>query len=137
VIRRAFRETLLLCLLALPPAAWTGWRELKWRPQTPLAAGEVTISDAQAWGPNALWVDARPSAKFAKQHIPGAISLTAEEWDAQVAKFLDEWDPEKKVVVYGELGGDSAPTVALRLREELKIPEVWILHDGFDAWERR
>ena len=137
MIGRAFREALILCALAAAPAAVTAVRELKWRPQTPLAAGEVKLSDAQAWGPNALWVDARPAAKFARQHVPGALSLTPENWEAQVAKFLDEWDPEKHVIVYGERGGDSAPTVALRLREELKIAEVWVLHDGFDAWERR
>lgn len=137
MIARAFREALILCALAAAPAVVTGVRELKWRPETPLTAGEVRLAEAQTWGAQAIWVDARPAAKFARNHIPGALPLTAEEWDAQVAKFLDEWDPEKRVIVYGERGGDDAATVSLRLREELKIPEVWVLHDGFDAWERR
>lgn len=137
MIARLFREALLLCVIAAAPAAWTGWREVKLRPQTPLAAGEVKLADAEAWGPNALWIDARAAAKFSHRHIPGALPLTADDWEQQVTKFLDEWDPEKHVVVYGERGGDSAATVALRLREELKVPEVWVLHDGFEAWELR
>ncbi|MEQ1858357.1 MAG: rhodanese-like domain-containing protein [Chthoniobacteraceae bacterium] len=137
MIGRIVREVLLLCALAAAPAAITGYRELKLRPQTPLASGEVMLGDAQAWGDKAIWVDARPAPKFERKHIPGALSLNAETWDAQVARFLDAWDPEMRVIVYGERGDDAAPTVALRLREELKIPEVWVLHDGLDAWEGR
>lgn len=134
---RFLREALLLCVLALPPAAVTGYRTLKLRPETPLAAGEVRLGEAWAWGEKAIWVDARPRAKFERKHIPSAISLTAEEWDAQVEGFLDEWDPEKRIIVYGDRESDAAPTVALRLREELKIPEVWVLHGGFQEWERQ
>ena len=137
MIFRAFREALLLCLLAAAPAGITAFRELKWRPATPLSAGEVRASDARAWGEKVLWVDARAESKFARKHIPGALPLAPDRWDAQVSGFLDAWDPEKRVIVYGESGGDSAATVALRLREELKIAEVWTLHDGFEGWEHR
>ena len=137
MISRPLREGLFLCLLALAPAAWTGWHEVKFRADTPLQAGEVTLANAEAWGPNGLWVDARSAAKFSHRHIPGSLPLTAEEWDTQVTKFLDEWDPEKHVIVYGDSGADNAATVALRLREEMKIPEVWVLHGGFEAWDRR
>jgi rhodanese-related sulfurtransferase len=137
VIPRALREALLLCALAAAPAAITGYRELKHRPDAPLASGEVKLSEAWTWGEKAVWIDARSRAKFEHRKIPGSLLLNAEEWDALVTKFLDEWDPEKTVVVYGDRGADNAQTVALRLREELKIPNVWVLQGGFEEWTRQ
>lgn len=136
-LRCIVREALLLGALTLPFALWSAYSELKLRPETPLAAGEVRLKDATAWGEKALWVDARSKARFEHKRIPGALWLNPEEWDPQVAKFLDEWDPEKHVVVYGDRNGDTALTVALRLREELKIPEVWVLHGGYEEWLRQ
>jgi len=134
---RVVREILLLGALALPFALWSGYSELKLRPEAPLASGEVTLHDANAWGEKALWVDARSKARFEHKRIPGALWLNPEDWDPQVSKFLDEWDPEKHVVVYGDRNGDTAQTVALRLREELKIAEVWVLHGGYEEWQRQ
>jgi rhodanese-related sulfurtransferase len=136
VIRRALRESLLLVLIAAAPAALTGFQQLRWRPEKPLGPGEIRLNEANELGPSAIWVDARTRAKFERKKIPGAILLNAEEWDAQVGKFLDAWDPEKTIVVYGDREGDAAANVALRLREELKIDKVWTLHGGFEEWLR-
>lgn len=124
-------------LLALPLAVWSGYRELKLRPAQPLAPGEVTLQDATAWGEKAIWIDARSKARYEHKRIPGALWLHPDDWEAQVEKFLDAWDPEKHIVIYGERKGDSAQTVALRLREELKIPEVYVLQGGYETWQRQ
>lgn len=134
---RVFREAAILCALAAVPAAVTGYRELKFEPAAPLAQGEVKFADAWAWGEKAIWVDARTKAKFEHKKIPTAIALNPDDWEAQVTKFLDEWDPEKKVIVYGDRTGDSAQTVALRLKEELKIPEVYTLYGGFESYQQK
>ena len=134
---RALRQAAILCALAVPPAAVMGYFTLAYRTDEPLRPGEVRFAEAWAWGEAAIWVDSRPVAKFSRRHIPSAISLSAEEWDGQVSKFLDAWDPEKKVIVYGDRTGDTAATVALRLKEELKIEGVWILHGGFETWLQR
>lgn len=132
--RRFLRESLFLALLAAVPAAVVAWRNIEWRQEEPLAAGEVRAAEARAWGEAAIWVDTRASAAFARKHVPGARQLTIDQWDAQLPQFLDRWEPGKRVVVYGETGTDTTETVALRLRTELDIPEVWVLHGGIDAW---
>jgi rhodanese-related sulfurtransferase len=136
VIARALREAALLLVLALLPSVPWGFSQLKLRAQTPLGSGEVRLTDAEQWGENAVWVDARARAKFEAKHIPGALLLNAEEWEALVPKFLDEWTPEKKIVVYAE-SADTAENVAFRLREELKLENVFVLHDGWSAWVER
>jgi len=136
VISRVSREAVLLLAAALVPAVPWGFAQLKTREAAPLAQGEVRLADAEQWGPDAIWVDARLRAEFESKHIPGALLLNTGEWNALVPKFLDEWAPDKKIVVYGDTS-DGAETVAFRLRDELKIENVFVLHDGWDAWARR
>ena len=136
MIARAFREAALLALLAAIPAAVTGVQQLKTRQEAPLAEGEVRVAEAKGWGESAVWVDARSRAKYEVRHIPRAVLLNEEEWDALVPDFLDVWSPEKKIVVYGDRVGDAAATIALRLREDLKVENVSVLQGGFEAWRR-
>ena len=136
-MRRIFREALRLALLALLPALVSGAVQLKWRTVSAPKEGEVSVALAKQWGTKVLWVDARSHAKFERKSIPGAVPLNADEWEALVAKFLDEWDPDKAVVVYGDGTGDNAANVALRLKEELKLDGIWVLQGGWDAWTQQ
>lgn len=138
MITRAFREAALLIALALLPAIVSGAVQLRWRKTEPLQPGEVSVDTARMWGVHVLWVDARPRADFERKKIGGAVPLTPDEWDALVPKLLDQWDPEKAIVVYGVTSADDAAlNVAHRLREELKLDNVWILQGGWQAWTRR
>jgi rhodanese-related sulfurtransferase len=136
VIVRIAREAALLLMVALVPAVPWGIAQLKVRAARPLAQGEIRLVEAEQWGPEVIWVDARPRAAYESKHIPGALLLNPEDWDALVPKFLDEWAPEKKTVVYGDTS-DGADTIAFRLRDEMKIENVFVLHDGWDAWAQR
>ncbi len=136
-MRRVFRESVFLALLALLPALVSGAVQLQWRSVAAPKEGEVSVALAKQWGEKVLWVDARLRAKFERKSIPGALLLNGEEWEALVAKFLDEWDPEKAIVVYGDGTGDNATEVANRLKEELKLEGVWILQGGWDAWTQQ
>ena len=135
-MRRVFREVLLLALLALGPALVSGAVQLKWRTSPAPREGEVSVALARQWGVKVLWVDARARAKFERKSIAGAVPLNVEEWETRVAKFLDEWDPDKAVVVYGDGSGDNAVEVAHRLKEELKLDGIWVLQGGWDEWTR-
>jgi rhodanese-related sulfurtransferase len=136
-MRRVFREVAILALLALLPALVSGAVQLQWRTVAAPKEGEVSVALAKQWGAKVLWVDARSRAKFERKSIPGAVLLNADEWEALVAKFLDEWDPEKAIVVYGDGAGDNATEVAHRLKEELKLDGVWVLQGGWDAWTQQ
>ena len=136
-MRRIFREVLLLAALALGPALVSGAVQLKWRTVPAPKEGEVSVALARQWGEKVLWVDARARGKFERRAVPGAVPLNADEWEARVAKFLDEWDPDKAIVVYGDGSGDNATEVAHRLKTELKLDGVWILQGGWDAWTQQ
>ena len=136
-MRRIIREAAVLALLALLPALVSGAVQLKWRTVAAPKEGEVSVALAKQWGAKVLWVDARTRAKFERKSIPEATLLNADEWEGLVAKFLDEWDPEKAIVVYGDGAGDNATEVANRLKEELKLDGVWVLQGGWDAWTQQ
>lgn len=125
--------------LAAVPATIMGVWQLKLNParESALEPGEVRAAEAKAWATEKVWVDTRSRAKFERKKIPGAVLLNAEEWDALVPQFLDAWAPDRAVIVYGDRNSDSAAGVAHRLREELKIGNVWVLHGGFEEWSRR
>ena len=139
MIARALREAGLLLVLAAIPATVIGVWQLKVNPEreTALEPGEVRAAEAKGWATDKVWVDARSRAKFEHKKVPGAVLLNSEEWEELVPKFLDAWAPDKAVIVYGDREGDAAATIAFRLREELKIGNVWVLHGGFEEWSRR
>lgn len=137
MIARALREAGLLLLLAAIPATVMGVWQLKTKKEEALEPGEVLVAEAKRWATEKVWVDARSRAKFERKKVPGAVLLNSEEWDELVPKFLDAWAPDKAVIVYGDRESDAAATIALRLREELKIENVWVLHGGFDEWSLR
>ena len=136
MIARALRQLALLLALALPAAIVSGAIQLKWQAALALGENEVTLETARSWGDKIVWVDARPRAKFEREHIPGAVLLNDDEWVRLVGPFLDEWEPGKNIVVYCDGGGcDASHAVAKRIKEELQVESpVWVLHDGWDAW---
>ncbi len=157
-LARACRQAALLLFLAALPAVFSGAVQLKWRSgasaptgdsaapaaghaldwkrDEPLGADEVRAATARSWGKNAVFVDARLRDRFEAGHIEGAFLLNHEEWDALVPKFLDAWDPDKKVVVYCDGGGcDAARSIAKRMREKLQIPNIYILKGGWPEWQ--
>lgn len=135
MIAQAFRQLGVLLVLALVPALVSG--VVQWQRQT-LASGprdEVAAATVRGWGDKVQWVDARPRAAFDKGHLPGAVLLNEDEWDALVDGFLDAWEPEEVVVVYCDGGScDESHAVARRLRGELKIDNVHVLEGGIKAW---
>jgi rhodanese-related sulfurtransferase len=131
------RQALLLVALALFPGFWQAiyFRdEVSWASSVP-ASEMVTVTQARAWGRNALWVDARPDDEFARVHVPGALSLNEDRWHELLPQFLAVWSPEKKVVVYCSTKSCNASReVARRLRKEAQLPNVFVLQGGWQAW---
>jgi rhodanese-related sulfurtransferase len=137
VIPRIAREFILLALLALVPAAISGALQLQWRKPQALREGEVRYETARLWGDAVLWVDSRSEARYTAGHLPGALILNDEGWEDLTPTFLDAWDPEKSVVVYGAVGSDSAQAIAHRLREELQLENVWVLQEPYETIQGR
>ena len=136
---RAIRQALLILVSALIPAGLTA----AFHPQRPawtqdtLAPGEERLPTVLAWGESVLWVDARSADEYQADHVPGAISLNLESWDELLPNFLDQWSPDKKVVVYCSAATcELSHEVAERLRKS-GITSVLVLKGGWEAWKTR
>ena len=107
--------------------------------QSPIAASEmVTVDVARSWGDNAIWIDARPDEDFARDHVPGAISLNEDRWNELLPQFLASWSPDKKIVVYCSAQScNAAREVAERLRKEAALPnDIRVLEGGWEEWQK-
>jgi rhodanese-related sulfurtransferase len=134
------RQALLLVALAFVPAIGEA---IYFRDKTPwesrVASSElVTVEQARTWGAGVLWVDARPDEEFSADHIPGAILLNEDRWSELLPQFLQQWAPEKKVVVYCSTEScNLAGDVARRLRDEAQMKNVFVLEGGWEEWLKK
>jgi rhodanese-related sulfurtransferase len=138
-VKALLRQSAVLLVLALLPAAVQALHlrdKIPW--QSRVAESDlVGVDVARSWGANALWVDARPTDEFERDHIPGAVSLNEDRWGEALSEFLAKrWSTEKKIVVYCSAAScNLAEDVARRLRDEAKLPnEIRILKGGYEAW---
>jgi rhodanese-related sulfurtransferase len=86
---------------------------------------------------NALFLDARPDDDYARGHIPGAISLPIDRFDAQIGNILDRHPENRPIVTYcsGRTCEDSHKLA--RLLIEFGFTDVKIFIDGFPGWEKK
>ena len=136
---RALRQALLILLAALIPAGLTGAfhpRRPAWSEDT-LLPGEVKLQTVLAWGSDVLWIDARSLKEYEAEHVPGAILLNLEDWEQLFPRFVDQWRPEQKVVVYcSSTSCELSHEVAERLKTN-GISPVYVLKGGWEAWKNR
>ena len=141
-----FRQAAVLVLLAIVPAFGEAiyFRDkISWR--SPIPASEmVIVEQARAWGQDAIWVDARPEEEFARDHVPGAVSLNEDHWNELLPRLLSVWSPGKKIVVYcSSLSCNASRDVARRLRGEVQLKDnegkncVFVLGGGWEAWLKK
>jgi len=138
---RIVREGFILIALAALPAIGEGFYfrdKISWQSSIP-ASELVTVDQARAWADNAIWVDARPDDEFARDHVPGAISLNEDRWNELFAAFRERWSPDKKIVVYCSAEScNLAKEVAKRLREEEQLPnDIRVLQGGWEEWVKK
>jgi rhodanese-related sulfurtransferase len=82
----------------------------------------------------ALFLDARGLDFYKMGHIPGALSLPEEDFDAAFARIEPELRRSLDVVVYCSGYGCEASHIVARKLRERKI-EAAILHEGWPAWQ--
>ena len=137
---RLVRQILVLVALALAPGIGQAVyfrNKISW--QSPIPPSEkATVDQARTWGGNVIWVDSRPDDEFARDHVPGAISLNEDRWNELMPQFLAAWSPGKKVVVYcSSLSCNVSREVAKRLRKEAQLPDVFVLEGGWEEWVKK
>ncbi|MEP7015467.1 MAG: rhodanese-like domain-containing protein [Verrucomicrobiota bacterium] len=114
--------------------------KISWRSSIP-ASEMVKVDQARSWGDVAIWVDARPEEEFTRDHVPGAILLNEDRWDALLPQLLSAWTPEKKIIVYcSSIGCNASREVAKKLREKVQLKDsagqncVFVLEGGWEGW---
>lgn len=128
-----------LLAMAVVPALLALWLHpkrpvLSWHPP---ATETVELSEIRQWPNPVLWVDARKTDDFRKEHIPGAVPLNESDWERLLPGFMEAWRPNLRVVVYCDTQAcDASQTVAVRLRRELNLPDVFVLKGGWIAWKQ-
>jgi rhodanese-related sulfurtransferase len=98
--------------------------------------GDEVIAPAEARArldKGSLFVDARPLAFYQMSHIPGALSLPEDDFDASFAKIESRLRSSLDVVVYCSGFGCEASHLVARKLKEKGIPAV-VLADGWPAW---
>ena len=134
------RQILILAALALAPGVGEAIyfrQKISWQSSIP-PSELVTVDQARTWAGNVIWVDARPDEEFARDHVPGALSLNEDRWNELLTQFLAVWSPGKKVVVYcSSLSCNASREVARRLRKEAQLSDVFVLKGGWEAWLKK
>ncbi len=135
--RQILRDSARLLFLALIPAILAGWLHPKrpvWSWSKP-GVTEVNLSEITRWSAPLIWIDARSSAAFQKEHVPGAILLNEDQWEQQLPHFLEVWQPNAKIIVYCDSAAcDASQAVALRLQRELNLSSIYVLQEGWASW---
>ena len=100
-----------------------------------LEAGEIRMADAKAL--NAIWVDAGGTKKIEERHIPKALLLDEDAWDAGLFELMNIWLIEPRpIITYCESEGcGKSKRIAERLRESLPDAEIYSLKGGSAAWQ--
>ena len=136
---KLIRQIGFICLLSAAPALLSAAfhpRRPPWNREA-LAPGEVTLATAEAWGAGTLWVDAPPVGAYEAGHAPEAVHTALVNWDADFPKFLDQWQPGQRVLVYCSAAScHLAEEVAARLRQS-RIEPVFVLKGGLESWRER
>lgn len=103
----------------------------------PVAPDELTLAAARDHRGPLLWVDARHGGAYAAEHIPEALPLDLDQWDAQIMDVIARWQPGMRVIVYcDDSACGSSRQVTERLRRDYQFDDVWLLHGGWAAWQK-
>ncbi len=134
---KALRETIVLILVAIVPAALAVMfhPDLANRGRAGLDAGAVRLEEARAWDAPVLWIDARDAESFARGSIPHAVHLAPERFESDLGAVLAAWQPGARIVVFcGSLSCATSQEIAQRLRDA-GLDDVHHLHGGWEAWQ--
>jgi rhodanese-related sulfurtransferase len=83
----------------------------------------------------ALFADARPKSAYRSGHIPGALNLDPDEFDAWSGDFFAKISPDRLIITYCE--GERC-SLSLELAEKLTwmgYEKVFLLKNGWGKWK--
>jgi rhodanese-related sulfurtransferase len=137
---RALRVVAIVIGGSLLALAWNSWsgRGFDVRGNALVRPGdpeEIRVAEAKRRldKQSALFLDARPLAFYEMGHIPGALPLPEDKFDAEFAKLEPRLRDSLDVVVYCSGFGCEASHIVARKLQEKGVPAS-VLGDGWPAW---
>lgn len=85
---------------------------------------------------DAIFVDVRSAFDYEAGHIPRALHLPSHASTAHLREVLASYPADSRVIAYCSGSGcQSSSTLAKRLVEESVRDEVYVLTEGWPAWQ--
>lgn len=81
-------------------------------------------------GRSAVFLDLRPRSAFARTHIPGAISIPAEELESRYLDLPDDWT----IITYCDCPLEESSAQAALFLIAHGFPSTTPLRGGIEAW---
>ena len=106
--------------------------------EEPLRDDEITLAKIHdQWKGEVLWLDARPSDQYAKEHIPGALLLNEQGFDNQLFELLPPLQTNTKpVIIYcGGEACEASRKIRTKLLESIPMDNCYVLKGGWPAWK--
>ena len=122
-------QNIVLIVIALVSGALLLWPAIRGRGRGGISAAEATTLINRR---NAIVVDLRPSAEFAKGHLPSARNVELAELQAKIGQIAK--NKSNPVVLVCQTGQESQR--ASRTVSEAGYAEVHVLQGGVDAWQK-
>ena len=104
--------------------------------QTPLSNKQVLpriglVQAHKIWsGHSAIFLDLRPNSAFARTHIPGAISIPAEEIESR----YEELPEDQMIISYADDPLEETSEVAVQFLINQGFTNTTILSGGIEGW---
>jgi rhodanese-related sulfurtransferase len=132
----------MLAIVALGIALGVAWNALSGRGvalsrNVYLKDGDDLIPAAEAKARldrGALFLDARPVDFYRMAHIPGALPLPEEDFDAAFARLEPTLRSRFDIIVYCSGYGCEASHIVARKLKDHGIPAA-VLNEGWPAWQ--
>lgn len=137
---RIWRMATIVSVAVLAGLGWNAWsgRGMTLRANALIKPGEKLkeIPAAEAKGlldKGALFLDARPLDFYTMGHVPGALSLPLEDFNAAFARLEPTLRQRFEIVVYCAGYGCDASHEVVRMMRDRGVAAV-ILAEGWPAW---
>lgn len=83
----------------------------------------------------AVFVDARNPENYTEAHIPGAINVPPEQFEADVEPFMNRIPPDQEVILYCDGPGCHLAETLSVLMKEMGYEKLSLFLDGWRGWE--
>ena len=100
----------------------------------------LNVTPSQAIGyygdKSTIFVDARPTTLYAKEHIPGAVNIPLPLFDIMYMMKLSEIDRNKRIIVYGRTFSSLYDKKTARKLNLHGHENIMILKGGLSVWKK-